>query len=221
MKNRFIIIAIVFLSGPEFLLAQCTGNNFYDLTVTGNTVLHPTTTGFISAVVCSGGLLIDSANCCTRVTHILAGGTYEIGGFAYGSVYVQNGGTFNANNSTIFFGVTYEAGANILNYNGPQYLCPSILFSPSSCLTGLNEANSTGSVSVFYDPIANTVNLKNININDQVAVYDMTGKKVLDKNSAQEKSIQMDASAIPAGIYGFCISNNAMQLNRGKFTVVR
>lgn len=221
MKNRLILVVLVLLFRITFTNAQCTGSNFYDLYVTDTTVLHPSQNAYISAVVCSGALLIDSANCCTRTTHVLSGGTYEIGGFAYGSVYIQSGGTFNANNSTIFFGVTYEAGATILNYNGPLTLCPSITFSPFGCTTGLNEINSKGTIYVSLDAVNSMLNVVGVQTNYTLIIVDITGRIVLEKRNNIPESSMIDVSALTSGIYNYRILNNHKPLAYGKFTINR
>jgi len=140
-KALLIIIGFYFLF-TELGKAQCTGASFYDLTVTYTTVFHPIGTSFNSAIICPGGLLIDSANCCTRVINILPGAVNEAGGMAFGVVYVMNGGTFNANGCTGFF-CYYEKGATILNYSGSSSVCASLSFKPSSCSLGIIENKGT------------------------------------------------------------------------------
>lgn len=221
MRKLQIVFMLIFLSDLTDANGQCTGMNFYDLTVTGNTILPPAATAYISAVVCDGGVLIDSASCCTRVTHILNGGIYEIGGLAYGSVFVQSGGTFNANNTSMFFGVTYEAGANILNYSGPLTLCSSISFLPSACVTGLNSISSGKFISVFYDHQGQFLKLNGIQNNSFIQVFDMTGRLILEpKLLDRDGSNEIYASLFP-GLYSYRITDKRGHDVQGKFAVSR
>ncbi|CAN5371836.1 hypothetical protein BH11BAC1_BH11BAC1_09280 [soil metagenome] len=219
MKKVLPLIIGIYLVFIGLVKAQCTGSTFYDLTVTDTTVFHPIGNSFNSAIICSGGVLIDSANCCTRVIHILPGGDYEAGGLAYGIVYVMNGGTFNAHGCTGFFGCYYETGATILNYPGPLSLCPSISFTASSCITGIIESKESV-LKVYPNPANDILHFENVNAHSIIAVYNFMGQLVL-KSEIKSNVDALTISSLNNGLFSYSIYENNKLLGFGKFAIVR
>lgn len=219
MKKILSILLSIGILYSITVNGQCTGQSTYDLTVSGTTVLHPTSSSFTSAIVCPGGVLIDSANCCTRWVHVLAGGTYTIGGSAYGMAYVKSGGTFDAHNSTLFFGVYYETGATILNYTGPITLCPSLTFTASSCTTGINEP-SNNIISVSYNQVNKLLNIEGTINNSTINIFDCNGKRIIEHVLLSSNANQFDVSMLNSGVYLYTIIDDKGYGSNGKFAIV-
>lgn len=217
MKIQTLLLFGSILFYSTSVMAQCTGNSTYDLTVTGTTVIHPTGNSFTSAIVCSGATLIDSANCCTRVIHVLPGAVYEAGGNAYGLVFVKSGGTFNANGCTNFFMCTYETGAVILNYTGPLTLCPSLVFSPSVCTTAISEINRP-CIHIFTNPDDQKVTIVFSREQQQTAirVIDVLGKEI---QLVTFSGRQWEIEKLNRGVYIIQISDDKAILLNQKIVV--
>jgi len=217
MKKILLVILILVTLNYTKSPAQCNGLTSYDLTVSSVTVQHPSSPSFTSAVVCPGAILIDSTNCCTRYIHIMPGGTYEIGGTAYAFVLVKNGGTFNANNSTMVFGLSYEAGATILNYSGPSTLCPAITFVPSSCTTEMEENDKNNFGNVFYNTINQSLEVKDIKENSELFVYDVLGKKMFEQHFSQNTNNAQSLNSFTPGVYIYHLISIKGKILTGKF----
>ena len=203
------------------IYSQCTSSpSSYDLTVSSNVVIGPSGPSFTFGIVCSGGQLMDSAMCCTRMIHVEGGGIYEAGPAAYGFVYIKSGGTFDAHGNTSFFGVSYEAGATILNYTGPMTLCPVVTFPPGLCTpTAINENNSTSLLSVYPNPCNDVLHLDNNFSKDaKITIYDIAGKKVQEIVSFEN---EINVSMLSPGMYTFNILVEGQKASYGKFAIVR
>lgn len=220
MKKLLLSLCfLAFMYANSF--AQCASSaSTYDLTVTGNIVLGPTSSSFFMGIICAGGRLMDSANCCTRMVHIEAGGIYEAGPAAYAFVYIKNGGTFDAHGNNSFFGVYYEAGATILNYSGPMTLCPVVTFPPGACTpTGIIENNSTVYTSVYPNPCNDVLHLENNFSKDAaITIYDITGKIVMEYYIIINN---ISVSDLSEGMYTFAIEVDGNKVSYGKFAIVR
>lgn len=220
MKKLITLFSICVLSSGS-IHSQCSsGAGSYDLTVTSNVVIGPSGPSFTFGIVCSGGQLMDSAMCCTRMIHVEGGGIYEAGPSAYGFVYLKSGATFDAHGNNSFFGVAYEAGATILNYTGPMNLCTAVTFPPGLCTpTTIMENNSTSLVSVYPNPCNDVLHLDNNFSKDaQITIYDIAGKKIKEIVSFDN---EINVSTLSPGIYTFDISIEGQKTSRGKFAVVR
>lgn len=220
MKKIFTLFVSLFLSVSAYY-AQCTsGATAYDLTVTGNIVLPPSGPSFTTGIVCTGGRLMDSASCCTRMVHVESGGTYEAGPMAYGFVYIKNGGTFDAHGNTMFFGVSYEAGAIILNYTGPMTLCTAVTFPPGACTpTAITENSPSVYTSVYPNPCTDVLHLENNFSKDaSIKIYDITGKMVMESTAITN---DITVSSLSGGMYTFAITMEGQKVSYGKFAIVR
>ncbi len=220
MKKLITLIALALFS-INGIQAQCSsGASSYDLTVNSNVVLGPTATPYTMGIVCAGGHLMDSAMCCTRFVHIEAGGVYEAGPGAYAFVYIKSGGTFDAHGNTMFFGVSYEAGATILNYTGPMTLCPSVTFPSGLCIpTEISENGNHLGVKTYPNPANDVLHLENTFSRDAIiSIYDITGKVVKEVSLSET---EINISALSQGMYTFSISLEGQKVSNGKFAIVR
>lgn len=219
MKKIVTLLSILILSGSA-AFAQCTSSaTTYDLTVSGNTVLGPSGTQFTFALICSGGRLMDSTTCCTRLVHVETGGVYEAGPNAYAFVYVKNGGTFDAHGNNSFFGVSYETGAIILNYTGPMTLCTAVTFPPGSCTsTGIDDDAGQANIIAYPNPCNDVLYINDLVSKEGIiTVYDVTGKKVFE---GPIKDNKINVSHILSGMYSYSIIAEGEHLFHGKFAIV-
>ncbi|HEY0031461.1 MAG TPA: T9SS type A sorting domain-containing protein [Bacteroidia bacterium] len=220
MKKLLTLFSMLMLMNT-IATAQCTSSaTTYDLTVSGNVVIGPAGPSFTFAIICAGGRLMDSANCCTRLVHVEPGGIYEAGPNAYAFVYVKSGGTFDAHGNNMFFGVSYEAGAVILNYAGPMTLCTAVVFPSGSCTaTGIANQETASSVKSYPNPCNEVLYLENtFSKAAMITVYDIAGKNVME---ASEITNEINVSMLAPGMYTFTISTEGHQINYGKFAIVR
>ncbi|MBA3972409.1 MAG: T9SS type A sorting domain-containing protein [Bacteroidetes bacterium] len=218
MKKLLTLLSILMLCCSS-AFAQCTSSiTFYDLTVSGNTVLGPSGTQFLSALICSGGRLMDSTSCCTRYVHIETGGTYEAGPNAYGYIYIKTGGTFDAHGNNSFFGVSYEAGATILNYTGPMSLCAAVVFPAGSCAsTSISDVGDQTNINAYPNPCNDVLYLNKVPAgNPIISVYDIAGRKVMETLITGNT---IDVSPILSGIYSYRISLDGQTVSIGKLAV--
>ncbi len=222
MKKIFTLSMILLFSAPAFISAQCNSPaTSYDLIVNTNVVIPPGGPSFISAIVCNGGNLYDSANCCTRIIHVNPGGIYQTGPQAYGMVYLKTGSTFDAHGNTNFFNIYHEAGAIILNYAGPQTLCTAVVFDSTACLTTGIPQEQVATTVVYTDPSNEMLTIESTTVlpGAVLAIYDMTGKKVLEYSLTPSAKNQVAISALASGLYTYSITGS---LNiAGKFAVAR
>jgi hypothetical protein len=219
MKKTLLLFTLCLLS-VSAAKAQCTsGATSYDLTVSGNIVLPPSGPSFSMGIICAGGHLMDSSMCCTRFIHIEGGGVYEAGPAAYGFVFIKNGGVFDAHGNSSFFGVSYEAGATILNYTGPMTFCPVVTFPPGACTpTGIEEQGPLG-LKTYPNPSKDILYLENNFSKDAViTVYDIAGKKMMELASFGN---ELNVSSLPSGMYMFMITLEGEKVAYSKFAVVR
>ncbi len=217
-KLLYALCFLAFVNANSF--AQCTSSaTSYDLTVTGNVVLGPTSSSFFMGIICAGGRLMDSANCCTRMVHIEAGGIYEAGPAAYAYVYIKNGGTFDAHGNNGFFGVYYETGAVILNYSGPMTLCSVVTFVPGACTSsGINEQTGI-TANTYPNPCSDVLFFENGFSKDAVIIInDIAGKKMMEATSFGN---QLNVSVLPSGMYMLTICLKGEKLAYSRFAVVR
>ena len=221
MKKNITLIVICLLFVLASGKAQCTGQTTYDLTVSGTTIQHPATNSFLSAVVCSGGVLIDSSTCCTRFVHVLSGGTYQMGGSAYAFVMLQNGATFIGSPTANVFGLSYETGANIINYSGPMTICPSITFSPSSCSSVLVENNSEPVITAFYESLQQSLLVSGINSRASLQIFDITGKLMMKETVNENQENRFDLSMLNSGVYTYLIQFDSKESTHGKFIIAK
>ena len=223
MKKIMVLTSLLAAALAGSVAAQCTSPaSTYDLIVTGNVALPPNGTQFMSAHVCTGGTLIDSTYCCTRLIHVEGGGTYEAGPLAYGMVYLKSGATFNAHGNNGFFVVDYEAGAVILNYAGPQNLCNVVTFPPANCLTGIYENNALKAVKVYSDAYAGllVIDAPAGFENATLTIYDITGKQALQPLLLKQLfQNTVDISALHPGMYNYYLTGNSGFAAQGKFVI--
>lgn len=200
--------------------AQCTSSSTsYDLTVSSNIAIAPSGPSYNAAIICSGGHLIDSANCCTRFIHIESGGIYESGPNAYAFVFIKSGGTFDAHGNSSFFGVNYEAGAIILNYSGPITLCGAVTFPAGSCsVTGISDQEIVSGVKAYPNPCVNLLHFEtDFSKGALIMVYDIAGKKIMESFEIKN---ELNVSSLSPGMYSFVVTEG-IKTSRGKFAIAR
>ncbi len=203
MKKIYTLIIALLICKSITSVAQCASSvSSYDLTVSTNMVLHPTGSSYFMIAICPGAVLLDSMMCCTRFIHIPGGAVYQAGPMAYGIVYIQSGGTFDAQNFGGSFSVYYEAGANILNFTGPAILCSSVSFPPMLCVaTSTNEINMEETMAIYPNPTTNqlTVNSEQL-IVKEIKLFNVLGKEVFQSEIQTPKS-EINLKGIDKGIY--------------------
>ncbi|MFN0032888.1 MAG: T9SS type A sorting domain-containing protein [Flavobacteriales bacterium] len=221
MKNFTLVLLLMVVTAGTGI-AQCTSPVMsYDLVVSDNVALGPNGTQFTSAHVCSGGILIDSTMCCTRVIHVDEGGTYQAGPFAYGSLYLKSGATYDALDNTGVY-VAYEEGATILNYSGTPMLCDDISFPEANCTTQVANNETQPALNVYPNPCTSTlvIEMPEGYQLQTITLYDHTGKLIMQSTPAQGLSkITMDVSTITPGLYMYSMIDNTGHMMQGRLMV--
>ncbi|CAN5613370.1 hypothetical protein BH11BAC1_BH11BAC1_21570 [soil metagenome] len=69
--------------------------------------------------------------------------------------------------------------------------------------TGITEAQSSNSILVFPNPVANQMTISAQFDIDQIEMYDLIGRKMLSQNLSEtsEKKVTIDVSEFPSGVY--------------------
>jgi hypothetical protein len=224
MKKIFTFSILLSFVATGFVSAQCTSPmSTYDLVVNSTVVIPPGGPSFTSAIVCNGGNLYDSANCCTRMAHVNTGGIYQAGPAAYGMVYLKTGATFDAHGNTNFFNIYYEAGAIILNYAGAMTLCTAVIFDTTACLTAGIPQQQVATTVIYTDPMNEMLTIESASVSPGtiLTVFDMAGKKVLEYTLSQSAKNQVAISMLPSGLYTYSITATGNPLISGKFGIAR
>lgn len=208
MKKTITFFSILILSGSA-IYSQCTsGATSYDLTVSSYFSIGTSGPSFNMGIICSGGVLVDSANCCTRMVHVESGGAYVAGPGAYGLVYIKNGGIFDAQGNNNFFDVYYESGAMIYNYSGTMTLCSSVSFPSGGCAsTGISVQEKVSEVNTYPNPSTGKFTI--LTQNEMFApnnlqcleIYNSYGEKIYQSETSELNNLSIDISSQPNGIY--------------------
>ena len=216
MKQTFtlVLMALLCFGGNSF--AQCTspGSN-YDLIVVSTVNIPVSQTAYMQGYVCNGGVLTDSAQCCTRFLNVDSGGTVIVGPLSYGMAYVKSGGTFNGQGASNNWQVYHEAGATILNHTGMTLVCPLITFTSSNCIMGFAHSYSPKPNVSLID---HTLNFAfNSVVNDgTIEVFDVTGNVVRSEKVNQTSVHSMNLNGLAGGIYMYRVMQGTEVLSSDK-----
>jgi hypothetical protein len=202
--------------------SQCTsGASSYDLVVFNNTTFPPSASQpYTQAYVCWGGVLTDSAQCCTRICHVDSGGTFIAGPVAYGGLYLKNGATFDGQNTSMTWVIFAEPGAIILNYSGNVQQCPTVTFPAALCFMSTPEAYMPA-VGVSQNGNQLSFLYADVLAKATVELYDATGKLVQTSTQAQSDRQDVDVSALPAGIYMYRVMDGETLIGTDKVLIVK
>jgi len=78
---------------------------------------------------------------------------------------------------------------------------PGITICTTLCVDGIREINATGLVSVYPNPANGIIHISYSEPIQQINLYDITGKIILTLNGDRKASLDMDISALAAGMY--------------------
>lgn len=208
MRKLYTLFAITLLCLSNEVQSQCSSPaSNYDLIVVATTTFAPTASmPYTQGYVCNGGILTDSATCCTRFVVVDSGGTMIVGPISYGAAYVLSGGTFNGQGASNNWMVYYESGANVINHTGNSVSCPQITYTASSCTMGLTEVESSKPV------VALNGTLLNFRFSScttaQIELYDANGKLVRSENVSNSAICSMNVADLANGIYMYRVMQN-------------
>lgn len=225
MKKIYLLICFLLLGESTSIVAQCTSfPSTYDIIVADSVVIPPSGPSFTWSYICGGGVLMDSAMCCTRLIHVEAGGTYEAGPSAYGFVYLKSGATFDAHGNNSFANVAYEAGATILNYTGAMSLCSSVTFPNAGCSipTSIAENPMNYTVQIYPNPFTNSAILQFNNPKKESCIlilYDLHGRIVRTISNITTDKVEIERQNLPSGFYFVQLSTNKQTIANGKLTM--
>ena len=206
MKQTFTLFFIAMLCFGGKAFAQCSSPaNNYDLIVVSNITISPQTTSYMQGYVCNGGILLDSAMCCTRIVNIDSGGAMYVGPNSYGMAYVKSGGVFNGANVSNNWQVYSEPGATVINHTGPSQSCAQITFNSTNCIMGFAHNDSPKPNASLIDhrltfAFASVVN------NVTIEVFDVSGNVVRSEQVSQTSVHSMDLSGLAGGVYMYRVS---------------
>jgi hypothetical protein len=219
MKQTFTLFFIGFLCFSANAIAQCTSpSSNYDLIVVSNVTIAPQTTAYMQGYVCNGGVLTDSAYCCTRFLNIDSGGVVMVGPASYGQAFVKNGGTFNGQNSSSNWAVFYEAGANVINHVGNSQQCPQITFTANNCIMGFTPTDSpkpnvslveTNLMFAFSSAVSDVT----------VEVFDVAGNVVRSGKVNQTSVHSMNLAGLAGGMYVYRVTQGTEVISSDKIVL--
>lgn len=220
MKQTFTLLLLALLGFGGNAFAQCTSpSSSYDLIVVSNvTIPAQSSSNYMQGYVCNGGVLLDSAYCCTRFVNIDSGGVMMVGPSSYGQAFVKNGGTFNGQNSSSNWAVFYEAGANVINHVGNSQLCPQITFTANNCIMGFTHSDSRKPNVSLID---HTLNFAFTSVVSDVTieVFDVAGNVVRAERVNQTSVHSMNLNGLAGGIYMYRVMQGTELISSDKLVI--
>lgn len=219
MKQLSTLILLAVLCAGGAASAQCTSQAVtYDLTVAGNvTIAAQSSSNYMQGYVCNGGVLLDSAYCCTRFVNVDSGGTMMVGPASYGQAFVKSGGTFNGQGSSANWAVFYESGATVINHTGNSQVCPQITFAAGSCITGFHTVESSKpNVALIGTQLNFTFSTS---VNAQIELYDASGKAVRAETISNSSTFAMNVADLANGIYMYRVMQNGEVISSDKLVL--
>jgi hypothetical protein len=118
---------------------------------------------------------------------------------------------FTPNVNCSWITVKADTASTIGNYN---YIDVDN-FSIAPDLTGLANVNSTNGITIYPNPFQNIARIavdENIAMPYQFAVYDMTGRIIMQKENINDKEITLQRNAMANGIYFIRITDKEQRL---------
>lgn len=217
--STLLLIGSLCLGGNAIAQSCTSPASSYDLIVVANTTIPPNASpNYMQGYVCNGGVLLDSALCCTRFVNVDSGGTMIVGPNSYGMAYVMNGGTFNGQGASSNWQVYAEPNATVINHTGMNQACPSITFTASSCTMGFAKNESIiptvalngNSLNFGFNAVMNNVTIELIDVN---------GKVVKSEMIYQSSIHTMDVTGLAAGVYMWRVMLGAEVISSDKFVL--
>lgn len=195
---------------------NCTSSaNNYDLVVVANTTIPPNASpNYMQGYVCNGGVLLDSALCCTRFVNVDSGGTMIVGPNSYGIAYVLNGGTFNGQGSSNNWTVVAEPNATVINHTGNLQPCSTITYNPSSCTMGTPDPSNMKPAVSLNGTLLNFGFHSVVNVT--IELVDVTGKAVRSEQVNRASVHSMNVEGLASGVYMYRVMQNGEVISSDK-----
>lgn len=220
MKKLYTLFLFSMLCFGGNAFAQCTSpSTSYDLIVVSNVTIAPNASpNYMQGYVCNGGVLLDSAFCCTRFVNIDSGGVMMVGPSSYGQAFVKNGGTFDGQNSSSNWAVFYESGANVINHVGNSQLCPQITFTANNCITGFTHSDSPKPNVSLIDHTLNFAFTSAVN-DVTIEVFDVAGNVVRSEKVNQSSVHSMNLNGLAGGVYMYRMMQGTEVISSDKLVI--
>lgn len=110
------------------------------------------------------------------------------------------------------------AGSVELTISRPQgqagYINALIITRSSTTLS--NNLKQFNDVKIYPVPTKNYVNLSNLPVQSQIAVFDITGKKLIETANGNNPEIQVNVKSLNSGTYIFKIFNSSSTIKSYK-----
>ncbi len=216
MKKIFTLILLACLCFGGNAIAQCTSPvSSYDLIVASTIVRSGSNAGYIQGYVCNGGVLIDSATCCTRFVVVDSGGSLIVGPISYGGAYVLNGATFNGQNMSNNWQVFAEPNATVINHSGTTTACAQIAYTASNCIMSVPQnASSVSSVALS----GTNLNFAFTSVVSDVTIelFDVTGNVVRSEKVNQSAVHSMNLNGLAGGVYMYRVMQGTEVISTDK-----
>lgn len=216
--STLILLAALYCGNANAQLCTSSATS-YDLIVVATTVIAPTASpSYTQGYVCNGGILMDSAMCCTRFAVVDSGGTMMVGPFAYGIAYILDGGTFNGQGASNNWTVVAEPNATVINHTGNIQQCSTIVYSPTSCTMGISPTETMKptvalighSINFGFSAVMNDV---------RIELLDVNGKVVKSEMMNQSSVHSMDVSGIASGVYMYRVMLGTELISSDKLVI--
>jgi hypothetical protein len=216
MKQTFTLLILGVLCFGGNAIGQCSSSaSNYDLIVASTIVRSGSSAGYTQGFVCNGGVLIDSATCCTRFVVVDSGGSMIVGPQSYGAVYVLNGGSFNGQNMSNNWQVFAEPNAAVTNHTGTTIACAQITYTASNCIMSIAQnATSVSSVTVTGADL----NFTFASAVDDVTItlYDINGRMVRCENVVHSTTHSMRLEGLAGGAYMYRVTQGGEVISSDK-----
>lgn len=203
MKQIFTLLLFALPCFSNHISAQCNApTSSYDLIVASTIVRSGGNAGYMQGYICNGGVLIDSASCCTRFVLVDSGGSMIVGPLSYGMAYVLNGGSFNGQNASGNWQVIAEPNATVINHTGNTVACAQITYAASNCIMSVPQnASAQPNVALVE---TNLVFAFSTAVNDvTIEVSDVTGKVVRSEQVNQTSVHSISLAGLAGGVYAY------------------
>lgn len=219
MNKLYTLLFVAFFSISTDAISQCTANaTSYDLIVASTIIRSGNSAGYTQAYICNGGVLIDSATCCTRFVVVDSGGAMIVGPLSYGAAYVLNGATFNGQNASNNWQVFAEPTATVVNHTGTTLACAQITYTASNCIMSVGQIDSP-KPAVSINGSALNFGFTSVMNDVQIELLDINGKIVKSEMMNQSSVHTMDIAGLAGGVYMYRVMRGAEVLSSDKIVM--
>ena len=216
MKRLYTFLLLAILCFGNDAIAQCSSPaSTYDLIVASTIIRSGNSAGYMQGYVCNGGVLIDSATCCTRFVLVDSGGAMIVGPMSYGMAYVLNGGSFDGQGASNNWQVVAEPNATVTNHTGNTVACAQITYTASNCIMSVPQ-NTSPKPNVSLVETSLLFAFNSVVSDVTIEVFDIGGNVVRSEKVNQTSVHAMNLAGLAGGIYVYRVMQGTEVLSSDK-----